>query len=78
MKTKNSLPYRKIRAINDPDVIKFLGSRFKDYKNVLKSLDDENIHLRFLKHYQKWIKSSKLNNLKIKSPMSFGPSANAI
>ena len=64
MKTKNNLPYRKIRAINDPEVLKFLRSRFKDYKNVLESLDDENIHIRFLKHYQKWIKSSKLNNLK--------------
>ena len=65
MKTKNNLPYRKIRAINDPEVLKFLRSRFIDYKNVLKSLDNENIHIK-PKHYQKWIKSSKLKFLKFK------------
>ena len=40
MKPKNSLPYRKIRAINDPNVMNFLESRFKDYKNIMKSFDD--------------------------------------
>ena len=61
---KKSLPYRKIRAINDPSVIKFIKSIYKKNQSLYKSLNDENVHLNFLKEYRRWIKSSKLNKLK--------------
>ena len=65
MKKKNkSLPFRKIRAINDPVIIKFIKSIFTKDLKLYKSLDDENIHNKFLKSYKRWIKSSKINNLK--------------
>ena len=64
IKKKVKLPYRKIRAINDPEVIKFIKLTFKKHKSLYKSLNDENIHLKFLKEYIRWIKSSKLNKLK--------------
>ena len=63
-KRKEKLPYRKIRAINDPNVIQFIKNIYKDYSNLYNSLDDENIHNKFLKKYRKWIKSSKINKLK--------------
>ena len=58
------LPFRKIRAINDPIIIKYIKSIFLNDPNFYKSLNDENIHNNFLKSYIKWIKSSKINNLK--------------
>lgn len=64
MRKKTKLPYRKIRAINDPKVVQFIKNTYKDYTKLLKSLDDENIHNKFLNEFRKWIKSSKLNKLK--------------
>lgn len=58
------LPFRKIRAINDPVILKFIKSIFLRDPNFYKSLDDDNIHNNFLKNYKNWIKSSKLNDLK--------------
>ena len=46
-KRKEKLPYRKIRAINDPNVIQFIKNIYKDYSNLYNSLDDENIHNKF-------------------------------
>ena len=63
-KKREFLPFRKIRAINDPTVIKFIKSIFTNDTNFYKSLDDENIHNKFLKTYRKWLKSSKINHLK--------------
>ena len=63
-KKNNNLPFRKIRAINDPVVTKFIKNIFKKDQGLYKSLNDENIHFKFLKEYRKWIKSSKLNKLK--------------
>ena len=42
-KKREFLPFRKIRAINDPTVIKFIKSIFTNDTNFYKSLDDENI-----------------------------------
>lgn len=64
MLKKKILPFRKIRAINDPIVIKFIKAIFKKDQSLYRSLNDENVHIDFLKEYKKWIKSSKLNRLK--------------
>ena len=63
-KALESLPFRKIRAINDTQVINFIKQIFKKNNNLYKSLNDKNIHSKFLKLYINWIKSSKLNKLK--------------
>lgn len=65
MKKKNTfLPLRKIRAINDPTVIRFIKSIFTKDVKFYNSLDDKNVHNKFLETYKKWLISSKLNNLK--------------
>ena len=63
-KALETLPFRKIRAINDTQVINFIKQIFKKNNNLYKSLNDKNIHSKFLKLYINWIKSSKLNKLK--------------
>tara|TARA_B110000008_G_scaffold193594_1_gene192212 strand:+ start:231 stop:1133 length:903 start_codon:yes stop_codon:yes gene_type:complete len=58
------LPYRKIRAINDPAVVSFIKGIFKNHPSLYESLNDKNIHINFLNEYKKWIKSTKVNRLK--------------
>ena len=78
MKKKNTkyLPYRKIRAINDSTVVKFIQEKFKKHESLYKSLDSEGIHYEFLESYKKWIKSSKFNNLKNLNKFKFACFAN--
>lgn len=72
MKKKNKfLPFRKIRAINDPNVIRFIKSIFTKDIKFYNSLDDVNVHNKFLKTYKKWLTSSKINNLKNLSKYKF-------
>ena len=63
-KKTESLPFRKIRAINDLVVIRFIKKTLKKNYSLYNSLNNENIHFDFLNSYIKWIKFSKLNNLK--------------
>jgi len=78
IKKKNidKLPYRKIRAINDSMVVKFIKEKFKKHQSLHNSLDDENIHYEFLATYKKWIKSSKINNLQNLDKFKFACFAN--
>ena len=62
-KVNKNLPYRSIRAIDDPKVISFLNQINKK-TNLKKILENKEITKTFLKEYLKWIKSTKLNNLK--------------
>ncbi|MDC2998195.1 hypothetical protein OAY90_00920 [Candidatus Pelagibacter sp.] len=62
-KVNKNLPYRSIRAIDDPEVILFLNQINKK-TNLKKILENKEITNTFLKEYLKWIKSTKLNNLK--------------
>ena len=62
-KVNKNLPYRSIRAIDDPEVISFLNQINKK-TNLKKILENKEITKTFLKEYLKWIKSTKLNNLK--------------
>lgn len=62
-KVNKNLPYRSIRAIEDPEVILFLNQINKK-TNLKKILENEEITKTFLKEYLKWIRSTKLNNLK--------------
>ncbi len=57
------LPYKSIRAINDPDVLRYLNS-ILNKKVISKVLNDKLIENKFLKYYKKWLLSSKLNKLK--------------
>ncbi len=57
------LPYKSIRAINDPKVVNFLQSVLKK-KKLINILNNNNIEKKFLKKYRNWLTSSKLNNLK--------------
>ncbi len=58
-----NLPYRSIRAINDPEVLRFLKEITKklDFHKITK---DKYLQNKFLKTYKNWILSSKLNNVK--------------
>ncbi len=72
MKKKvEKLPFRKIRAINDPEVIKFIKKTLDKKTKLYNVLNDEKIHEKFLKAYFKWIKSSKLNDLRNLNKFSF-------
>lgn len=64
-KISNSLPYKSIRAIEDPQVNLELKRIFKDFsKNDKKIINNKKIHQTFCNKYLKWIKNSKNNNLK--------------
>ena len=75
-KKEKYLPYRKIRAINDPEVVKFIKGIFKNNQSLYKSLNDTKIHNDFLKEYKKWIMSSNLNKLKNLNKFKFACFAN--
>ena len=62
-KVNKNLPYRSIRAIDDPEVISFLNQINKK-TNLKKILENKEITKTFFKRILKWIKSTKLNNLK--------------
>ena len=57
------LPFRSIRAINDPVVLNYL-SKITKKLNFHKITTDEKIQNKFLMKYIKWIKGTKLNKLK--------------
>ena len=56
------LPYKSIRAINDPVVLKYLNTILKK-KKILDIVNDKKIEKTFLRRYKKWILSTKLNKL---------------
>jgi len=58
-----NLPYRSIRAINDPSVLNYLTKLTKQL-NFHKITKDKSIQKKFLDYYIKWIKNTKLNRLK--------------